>query len=148
MNENLAPPAYFDTSVLVKTYVREPGSGKARQLVRSRRVLTSSIAAVELSSAFRRNLSSGSIDERSYSAIVKRFHQHRRKFRLLEMTSSVLEGAEKYVADFDVRALDAIHLASAMALRDRFSRNLSFVTADTRQRDVAHHLGLEVVWVD
>jgi predicted nucleic acid-binding protein len=140
--------AYFDSSVLAKNYVREVGSDKARQLVRTHLVMTSSITGVELTSAFRRNLTSGSIDERSLAAIAKRFSQHRLKFRLVELTESVLEKAERYVADFDVRALDAIHLASATVLHDRFPKGLLFITSDSRQSDVAEQLGLEVLWVE
>jgi predicted nucleic acid-binding protein len=147
MNEK-AVGAYFDSSVLAKTYVKESGSDRSRQLVRSRSVMTSSIAGVEVSSAFRRKLASGSIDEKFHTAIMKRFAQNRRKFRFVEMTSTVLARAEQYVTDFDVRALDAIHLASAMVVRDRFARNLPFITADSRQRDVAEQLGLEVIWIE
>ncbi len=148
INEKAPSAAYFDSSVLAKNYVREAGSDKARRLVRTHLVMTSSIAGVELTSAFRRNLTSGAIDERSHAALAKRFSQHRLKFRLVELAESVLEKAERYVADFDVRALDAIHLASATVLLDRFPRGLPFITSDSRQRDVAQLLGLEVLWVE
>src|SRR5688572_25051940 len=118
MNKKAAPVAYFDSSVLAKTYIRESGSDKGRQLVRTRPVMTSSIAGVELCSAFRRNLTACALDERAHAAITKRFSQHRQKFRLVELTVTVLEKAERYVAEFDVRAFDAIHLASAMIMVD------------------------------
>lgn len=140
-------PAYFDSSVLVKTYVREPGSATARRLVRSRQVITSSIAGLELMSAFRRNVIAGSIDEKSYAAIVGRFQQHRDKWRCVELTPTALEAAEEYVSRFDVRALDAIHVACATISRGRFPRDLSFVTADSRQRAVAADLEFDVIWV-
>ena len=99
-------------------------------------------------SAFRRNLTSSSIDEKAHSAIVKRFQQHREKWRYVELTSTSLEDAEKYVSDFDVRALDAIHIASAMISGRRFPKGLPFITADSRQREVAVHLGLDVISVE
>ena len=148
MNKKAAPVAYFDSSVLAKTYIRESGSDKGRQLVRTMQVITSSIANVELSSAFRRNLTSGSIDEKAYSAIAKRFSEHRQKFRLVELTEHVLERAEGYVKNFDVRALDALHLASATVMSDQFPKSLPFITSDSRQRDVARQIGLKVIWVD
>ena len=147
MSEGRTSAAYFDSSVLAKTYVRESGSDKGRQLVRTRLVITSAIAGVELSSAFRRNLTSGRIDERTHSAIVKKFTQHRQRFRIMELTGTVLETAERYVTDFDVRALDAIHLASAMVVNDRLPKGLPFITSDSRQRDVGEKLGLRVIWV-
>jgi len=142
-----ALPAYFDSSVLAKIYVREIGSTTARRLVRSRQVITSSIAGLELMSAFRRNLTSGSIDEKSYSTIVERFQQHRNKWRCVELMPAALEAAEEYVSRFDIRAPDAIHVACATISRGRFPRDLSFITADARQRAVAAILGLDVIWV-
>ena len=50
-------PAYFDTSVLVKNYVREPGSARAGQLLRSHAFLSSCIVSVELVSALMRRKS-------------------------------------------------------------------------------------------
>ena len=141
-------PAYFDSSVLVKIYVRERGSARGRQLVRTRQVVTSSITGLELMSAFRRNLASGSIDEKAHSAIVSRFRRHREKFRYVELTPMVFENAERCGSDFDVRALDAIHIASAAVSRERFPKDLPFVTADSRQREVATQLGLQVIWLD
>lgn len=140
-------PAYFDSSVLVKLYVRESGSAMARRLVRSRQVITSSIASLELMSAFRRNFGSGTIDEKSYSTVVERFQQHREKWRYVELTPAALEAAEEYVSRFEVRALDAIHVACATISRGRFPRDLSFITADSRQHAVAANLGLDVIWV-
>jgi uncharacterized protein len=141
-------PAYFDTSVLLKTYVRENGSATAIRLIRLRQVFTSSITRLELVSALRRNLTAGLIDRKAYSAILKRIQQHIQKWRFVEVTPLGLEYAEKYVSDFDVRALDAVHISSAVIISQRFPRQLSFITSDSRQREVATHLGLDVLWVE
>ena len=140
--------AYFDTSVIVKNYLREPGSQRARQLLRTRQVITSAIIGLESMSAFRRTLASGSIDENAYATIVTQFHKHREKFKPVEVTAEILETAETYVSDFNVRALDAIHLASAAMIDRRFPKRLPFVTADFAQRDAALRLGMEIVWVE
>ena len=141
------PHAYFDTSVLVKIYVQEKGSSRSRQLVRTRQVITSSITGLELLSAFRRNLTAKHIDEKAFSAIAKRLVQDRERMRQVEVTGTILDKAEEYVSGFDIRALDAIHIASAMVSRERFPKDLPFVTADTRQQEVAAQLGLQVTWI-
>jgi len=73
--------------------------------------------------------------------------QHREKLRYVEITPTVLEKAERYVSEFDIRALDAIHVASATVSRERFPKDLPFVTADSRQRAVGEQLGLQIIWV-
>src|SRR5438132_952142 len=96
------PNAYFDTSVIVKNYLRETGSERARQLLRTRQVITSAIAGLESISAFKRTLASGAIDEKAHAAVVKQFQKHRDRFKCVELTAEILETAEKYVADFNV----------------------------------------------
>jgi predicted nucleic acid-binding protein len=140
--------AYFDTSVIVKNYLKETGSQRARQLFRTRQVITSAIAGLESISAFKRTLASGAIDEKAYTAVVRQFQKHREKFKRVELTAEILETAEKYIVGFNVRALDAIHLASAVRIDPRFPKRLPFVTADSVQRNAALQLGLEVVWID
>jgi len=143
----VTPSAYFDTSVLVKRYIREEGSTQARLLVRTRQVIFSAIAPLETISAIRRNQASGSIDDRAFSAIVERFQKDRRRWQLVELLPEILELAEECVLDFNIRALDAIHLASAKATQARFRHRLTFITADSDQRDAASQLHLEVAWV-
>jgi predicted nucleic acid-binding protein len=142
-----SPHAYFDTSVLVKIYVQEKGSSRSRQLVRTRQVITSAIAGLELISAFRRHLTSKHIDEKMFTAIEKRLRQDRERMRQVELTRIVLDRSEEYVSAFDTRALDAIHIASAMVSRERFPKDLPFITADARQQEVAAQLGLKVIWI-
>ena len=140
--------AYFDTSVLVKKYIREAGSHRARQFVLSRQIITSAVSGLECISAFRRNHASGSIDEKAYAAIVKQFQRDRNKLELVAVTPDILTSAEKYVSEFNVRALDAIHLASATVLDQRLPNRLEFVTADSVQRNAALRLNLRVIWVE
>ena len=85
--------AYFDTSVLVKKYLREPGSDKARQLGRRLVAVTSEIAVLEMTSALRRNLASAVIDEESHRAIRNRLERDRAKLQLVEIRSNILEHA-------------------------------------------------------
>ena len=148
MKSSARPFAYFDTSVIVKNYIREAGSERARQLFRTHHVVTSAISALESVSAFRRNHASGSIGEAGYSAILNRFQKDRAKLDLLELTGTILESAEKYVSEHNVRALDALHLATAMVTGIRFPKRLLFVTADSSQRDAGLQLGLKIVWVE
>ncbi len=140
--------AYLDTSVIVKRYIREAGSQKVRQLGRKFVAVTSEIAMLEMISAMRRSFASGAIDEPAHKAIRDRLQRDRAKLQMVEVRSGILADAEKYVSDFNVRALDAIHLASATTVDERFSGRLAFITADRNQRDAALKLGLEVIWVD
>lgn len=139
--------AYFDTSILVKRYVRERGSLETIRLLRKHTILSSSILPVELLSALRRRRGQSEISEQDYSAILGRVKQDQAFWELLELTPSVLARAEEIVLKWNVRTLDAVHLASAIVFRDSIGRSLPFVTSDERQLLVARQCDLKAIRV-
>ena len=137
--------AYFDTSALVKRYVHEVGHREVLQLLRRHDCVTSAIAPVELRSALRRRTAERELDPEQVPDILKRFAVDREFWAFLEVTSSVLTAAETLVAQNPLRTLDAIHVASAQLLSVRLgSTPMMFVSADTRQSDVAASLRMTV----
>jgi uncharacterized protein len=140
--------AYFDTSVLVKRYVREAGSEEVQKLLRAYRLVSSTVTPVEASTAFRRRKDSGDIAVRHFDAIIKRFDSDRQTWELIETGKEVLDRAERFGRENKVRALDAIHIASAILFREAIAQTLPFVTADSAQREAAAHTSLDVIWVE
>lgn len=139
--------AYFDTSVLVKNYVQEAGSARARVLLRSHSFLSSSITPVELMSALTRRKSRGELEVEDLPRILARVQQDRPYWKLLDVSLAVLSQAEELIQKVQMRTLDAIHVASFVTFQSASGMRIPFVTGDTRQRDAATHLGLDVVWV-
>ena len=111
--------AYFDTSALIKRYVDEEGRRQVLQLLRQHQCVTSQLLSVELRSALRRRVADASRDARRVPQILKRFTTDREFWALVEVTSEVLQAAEKLVAAHPLRTLDAIHVASAELFADR-----------------------------
>ena len=61
----------------------------------------------------------------------------------MQTTNDVLDTAERIAATHPLRALDAIHVASARLFADRITgAELVFVSADKRQTDAATAIGL------
>jgi len=145
MPPELPPVAYFDTSVLVKRYISEQGSARARTFLRDYRCLSSAITPLEAVSALHRRRVAGELSQSGFDAILKQLVNDRAYWSLVDVTSAVLERAETVVRETGVRTLDAIHLASALhvqATMGRSDRRLSFVTADSVQLEAALRLGL------
>ncbi len=141
-------PAYFDTSVVVKRYVQEPGAARARTLLRRHRLLTSAITPVEATSALCRRHATGELAATDFGDILARLREDRDTWELIHVTVGVLEEAEVVVRRTHVRTLDAVQLASARAVRSLSGSPMPFITADARQRDAATLLGLDIVWVE
>lgn len=142
------PPAlaYFDTSVLAKRYLSEPGARRARRWLRRYRVASSAIAPVELTSALSRRRLAGHVSEGQFRALMALVRRDRDFWELVEVSAAVLGRAEDILTRAPVKTLDALHLASALLLGDLVGARLPFVTADAGQRQGAAALDLDVVW--
>src|SRR5262245_34414875 len=67
-------PVYFDSALIAKFYLNEPGREPVRQFARSAgAVVSSGIAVVEVSAAFHRKLREGAIERRVLRALQEQF---------------------------------------------------------------------------
>jgi uncharacterized protein len=140
--------AYFDTSVLVKRYVKENGSMTARRLLHRYRFLSSAVAPVEVLSALSRRRTAGELTPRDFLAIRSRLYKDHSYWELVEVGATVLSQAEELVQKTGLRTLDALHVASALTFQAASGLTIPFVTADARQREAAETLALNLIWVD
>src|SRR5262245_12023030 len=123
--------AYFDTSALIKRYVRESGRQEVLQLLRKTNCVVSAVLPVEVRSALRRRLAERTRNEPGVRAILKQFTADRAFWTLIEVSRQVLAAAETLTATHPLRALDAIHVASAQLFATRVgSSEIIFVSGD------------------
>ena len=123
--------AYVDASALVKLVLDEPNSpAMFRWYVESQRIATSRIGVIET----RRAAARGVHDPDRLRVILATVD-------VLEVLESIVERASS-VAPPALRTLDAIHLATALALVPDLD---AFVTYDDRLAEAARNLGLPVV---
>ncbi|WP_447974311.1 type II toxin-antitoxin system VapC family toxin [Nitrospira sp. Kam-Ns4a] len=139
--------AYFDTSALLKRYVRADTSAQARALLRRHRLLSSAVFPVELMSALSRRHRAGHLTDRHFQAIIARLRQDRAYWELVEVSPQVLAQAEDLVRTLDLRTLDAIHVASVMTVQVASGIRIPLVTADAQQRKAAELVRLSILWV-
>ncbi|MBM3471268.1 MAG: type II toxin-antitoxin system VapC family toxin [Armatimonadetes bacterium] len=139
--------AYADTSVLVKRYVREPGSSEAGRLTSAHDLVTSRLARVEIISALYTKHRGGTLPDRSLATALERCADERRWWTLVELAPVVLSRAEDVIRRIPTRTADAIHIASALFFKDATGTDVPFLTSDARQRSSAEAVGLRVLWV-
>ena len=121
--------AYFDASAIVKLAHAEPYSEALIDYLDAGEIAasTSIIADVEVRRALRRG---GAASDQAVMG-----------FYLVALDEEIRAEAARLGSPL-VRALDAIHLATALAIADD---QLEFVTYDDRQADAARECGLRVV---
>ncbi len=123
--------AYLDASALVRLIVDEAESaGLNRWYVEAERLMTSRVGVIETIRATGRR----TFDKRQRDRILS-------DVEVMELGPAIAASAA-VVGSPLLRTLDAIHLASAMALMPELD---AFVTYDDRLAEAARSLGLPVV---
>jgi len=120
-------PVYFDSALIAKFYLNEPGREAIRSLARDAGiVVTSGIAMAEVSAAFHRKLREGSVDRDVFDALQRQFQHDLTNglWRLIGPTEVLLQQVRTLFLRLDssvfLRSLDALHLITAKA--EHFNR--------------------------
>jgi len=111
---------YLDTSALVKLYAEEPGRQQVQSAVQVARVVAvSEIGYVEACSALARKEREGFFSADEHDAAVDQLRQDYREVYLSRpVTGDLSAYAGKLARMHALRAYDAVHLATALMLRE------------------------------
>lgn len=132
---------YLDASCLVKFYVTEDHSDLARSWVdRASALITSELSFVEVGAAFARRRREGTYDQTALDLATARFQADWPHFHRMNLNPT---GSVDLAQRHELRALDAIHLAAALDLRQAAARlPVAFASFDRRQSAAARLEGL------
>ena len=133
---------YLDTSSLVKLYVDEIGSREIFELIsRAQVVATSRVAYVEAIAAFVRKFALPKTLE-IFSSTRKSFDSDWPNYFIIEVTEPITALAATLAEKHRLRGFDALHLASAVFIRDRLNQEIFFSAADIKLESPARKEGL------
>jgi predicted nucleic acid-binding protein len=140
---------YFDTSALVKRYVEEKGTQVVVDLIMSSDMLitTSILTYPEMKAAFTKKLRLKEMSKESYKEAIENFEKDWSMpvFSIIGLTSQVANLAGSLVERNVLKTLDAVHLASALTVKEHFGIQVLFVSSDDRLDKAASSEGLEVM---
>jgi predicted nucleic acid-binding protein len=147
---------YLDSSALIKHYIREKGSDEVNARIASETAVsampfTSVLAYAEVHATIarkaREKLLSGQELKRLWNEVDSDWAFG---VSAIALDAGVLVSIREIVSRFPLRGSDAVHLASALWLRDTLQAsktsaiNLTFATSDLRLADAALRRNLEV----
>lgn len=136
---------YADSSAVLRWLFRETRGTHIERLLRdATKVVCSRLTLVEVRRTIRRAVSQGVLDEVSSGTAFDAFAQAAARWGVLEISREVAERAERAFPMEPVRTLDAIHLASAIVLRQALP-DLRLLSTDERMRASGARMGFEVV---
>lgn len=135
---------YLDTSALVKLYLAEVESEIVHEaLIEAESTATSTVAYAELRSAFGRRRRSGDLDGEEHQRAITRIDADWRGYLRISVSNLVAYRAGEMAERYALRGFDAIHLASAVRLGERFS-DLRFLAFDDRLMEAARGASVPV----
>jgi len=135
---------YFDASALVKRYVRERGTAKVRRLLTSDVPATSRLSAVEIASALARRAREGAFSDAARDRAVAAVDADLASILVVELTAVIVARAQALIRRHELRAGDAIQLASCLYIQEALGEETSFVAFDDRLANAARLEGLAV----
>jgi predicted nucleic acid-binding protein len=136
-------PTYFDASVVVSLVKKNPGSARAASLwLAEPQRVSSTLLAVECLTAIRRGGEAGWTPARDAEP---RLELILGDVTLKQVDEDVVEIVRRTPALARCRALDVVHLATALHFADRSDEPFALATFDARMAEVAAAVGLKVV---
>ncbi len=146
------PIYYLDTSALMKRYWTEAGSDVVAELFDglgdSDALATSQLTVLEMNSALARLLESRQMDRGEYQRILERFTQDidYYGFTVMSVPNELFSEAIGIVRGYSLRALDALHFASAIASSGlSSSQELYMVSADRKIVEACDRYGMLIL---
>ena len=140
---------YLDTSALVKRYFEEPYTEAVITKWReAKEIVTSSVAYAESMAAFYRKQREAAIDDALIEQIVSDLRTDWSSFIRIQVNDELNEYIDKAIASYPLRGFDAIHLASAMIMHEKFQADLLFSCFDQKLSQGAQAEGIRTFPVD
>jgi predicted nucleic acid-binding protein len=134
---------YAETSAVLRWLFAEAGGEAVREaLETASKVATSRLTLIETRRVVQRAEREGRVTSAQAADLRAIFAQAASTWAVLELSDEVARRAEGGFPIEPVRTLDAIHLASALFLREALP-DLAIVTTDERVRANAHALGFD-----
>ncbi len=135
---------YLDTSSLVKLYVDETASADVAGWVRSAEIAgTSLIAYAEARAAFARRFRENAFSSKDYKRMLSQFESDWKNFLAIHVTAELVRLAGDFAEKHGLRGFDAVHLASAVTLREKLASPVTFSCYDIRLQNASQREKLD-----
>jgi len=133
---------YLDSSVVLRPLLKQP---KRLQSWGSwDQAYSSELLGLECRRAIDRLRLEGLFDDRHVAEAMEQLGQIERTIKRIRLSRSIIQASSQTMPTI-VKTVDAIHLVSAIAVRDRRRIELLFATHDSQQATAARALGFTCI---
>jgi uncharacterized protein len=136
---------YFDTSALVKRYLREDDSDKVIVLLNEADHIFGSLVVtqVEMSATFQKAIRMDVASPKMAMEIWHDYLDHWRSFTRLGVSAGTIERASDIAWKYGLRGYDSLHLAAALLWQETLGMQITFATFDRDLWQASQKTGLE-----
>ncbi len=136
---------YFDTSALVKRYLAEADSDAILELWKNAWLIASSqLLYSEMSATFARKRREQPASSALIDSMQKTFRDDWNTLYRISLNSELNQRVDSLLTRHALRGADAVHLASALHLRDLAQDDVTFACADHALTNAARLEGLTI----
>jgi len=139
---------YLDSSAWVKRYYRETGTAWVESLLAQHQPIDcASLGVIEVTAALARKQKARFIASSQVEQKLRDLDRDWQHLVQLELTDQVVMAAKELARKLALRGADAVHLASALLLKDQLTKDdqLILVTSDHELREAAQLYDLLVI---
>jgi predicted nucleic acid-binding protein len=129
---------YLDTSVVLRPLLDQPG--KLSRWGKWEHAYSSELMGVECRRVIDRLRLEGAFNDEETARTMEQLGQIEKTIKRIRLSRSIVQAAAATMPTI-VKTLDAFHLASAVAIRERRKLELVFATHDAQQATGARALG-------
>ncbi len=135
---------YLDTSAILKRYFQESFSGEVEsKWNQAEAVVSSAVAYAEAMATMYRKKKEAGLDDKTMQKTGNAFKTDWNSFIRVEVSNELNPYIDKLFQKHILRGFDAIHLASAIMIHERFPKEFFFACFDQRLNQAARLEGLE-----
>jgi predicted nucleic acid-binding protein len=136
----------MDTSALLKKYFQEVGSKDViSKWKEATGIVTSTVTYAEVMASINRKRREASENDELFKGVTNSFQEDWHTFIQVAVTSDLNESIDRILLSHPLRGFDAIHLASALIVRENVPGKFLFACFDRRLNTAAQAEGLNTL---
>ena len=137
---------YFDSSALVKRYVKELGSSNVLDWMDGSEINgTVLVTRAEVAAAITRAVRLHYVSQQGARQFMDMFREEWSGFHRLPVTEPLVARADALACEHNLRGYDAIHLAAALTWQELLELPVTVVTYDLELAEAARASGMPVL---
>ena len=130
---SFATNLYLDSSALVKRYLVELDTPETRRIIAEADVQgTTVVSRAEVAAAFAKAVRMEIVTREEARSMLGSFRYHWPNIFSLQVSSTVVDRAERLAFEENLRGYDTVQLASALVWRTGLGEDVTFATFDLR----------------